>query len=131
MNLPNAVNSQYYQPNRNDSTGYAALSTHFDDSDKYKVESLLQLDKAEKFPSSTLDDDHHKIRQNDLCHFGYEKCFDANSIDYRANNLNFSYENLFETNTTVDQQCTQPIAYHTIYEDVNQPPDDTGKFWLF
>lgn len=114
MNLPNAVNSEYYQ------SDYAALSTHFDDNDKHKVESLLQLDKSEKFPSS--------IRQNELCHFGYDKCFDTNSIDYRANNLNFSYENVFETNTTVNQQCTQPIAYHTNYEGVNQFANETGKF---
>lgn len=120
MNLPNAVNSQYYQSNRNDLTDYAALSTNFDNNDKHKVESRLQLDKSEKFPPS--------IRQNDLCHFGYEKCFDTDSIDYRTNNLNFNFENVFETNTTIDQQCTQPIAYHTNYEGGNQPPIGMGKF---
>lgn len=130
MNLPNALNLQHYQPNRNDSIDFGFLSTHFNENAKDKVESLFQLDKSEKFPSSTSDN-NHKIRQNNLCHFGYDKCFDTNSIEYRANNLNFSYENLFETNTMADQSCTQPIAYNTNYGEVNQLSNETGKFSIY
>lgn len=128
MNVPNAVNSQYYQTNQSDSIDLSVLSTHFNENCKNKVESLLQLDKLENFPSSTHDDNNHKLRPTDQYHFGYDKCFDTNSFDYRANNLNFSYENLFESNTIADQQCTQPMAYHTNYADVNQLPNETGKF---
>lgn len=108
MNLSNAVNSQHYQPNRNDSTDFGFLSSHLNENGKDKVESLFQLDKSEKYPSPAFDS-NHKIRQNDLCHFGYDKCNDTNSIEYRANNLNFSYENLFESNTIADQPHTIQI----------------------
>lgn len=128
MNLPNAVNSQYYQPDQIVSSDLSILSTHFNENGKNTVESLLQLDKPEKFSSSAHDDRNHRMRQNDLFHLGYVKCFDTNSIDYRVNDLNFSYENLIETNTVSDQSCTQPIAYHSNYEDGNQLPNETGKF---
>ena len=107
-------------PNRNNLNDFSFPSSHFNENGENKVESLFQLDK----PSSAFDT-NHKIRPNDLYHFGY----DTNSIEYHTN---FGYENLFETNKMVKQQCTpQSIAYDTNYAELNQTPNDTRKFSIF
>lgn len=128
MNLPNTLQSQHYQQNRNDSADFGFSSAQFIDSDKTNVESLFQSDKSEKFPS-TATGSNHKMRPINHCYFGYDKCFDTNAIEYHPNNSNYSYENRFETNPMANQQCTQSFAYNTNYAEINQPSNETGEFY--
>lgn len=128
MNLPNAM--QHYQKMPNEATDFGFSSTHLNESDKDKMESSFQLDQSVKCPSP-LSGSHDKIQRNDLYYFGYDRCIDTNAIEYRANNLNYSYENFFETNTTIAHQCTQSAAYNINYGNINEPSNETGKFLLF
>lgn len=130
MNVPNAVHSEHYQQNPNDANDFGFSTKHFNESGKHKMESAFQLDETEKCPSQASGS-NLKIQQHEISSYiGYDRCFDSNAIEYRANNSNYSYENLFEANTEFPTTHTQPVAYHTNYGDVNELANETGQFFF-